>query len=120
MTEPRTDLPKPTIEDTVAGLERAVAILRKVMWMGALVVLAMLVYIAVLTIQIGDLNGQLDDIKTQTDKIGGFVDELEQERADPNSDGVGVEELRHVFGLVEDTAALLCNQYPDDPVCVQG
>lgn len=114
MAEP-PKIDAPTLED----LSHTVGILRRVMWLGAAVIGAMLVYLLVLQIQVSAVNGQLDDIKDQTDKIGGFVDELQEERAQPDQ-GVSTEELRAVFKHITDTLTLLCNEYPDDPVCLQG
>lgn len=108
----------PTVEDTISRLERAVSTFRWVLWLGALVVGAMLVYLAWLQIQVSSVNGQLDHIKTQVDKVGDFVDDLQEERA--TADAISAEELRQVFGHITDTLSLLCNEYPDDPICLQG
>lgn len=118
MAEP-PEVEGPTIEETVAGLSRTVVILQRLMWFAAFIIGAMLVYLLVLQFQVSDMNGQLDDIKGQTDKIGGFVDELQNERAQQD-EGVTTEELRAVFKHITDTLTLLCNEYPDDPVCMQG
>lgn len=108
----------PTIEETVENLGQTVSTLRRVVWMGAFVIGAMLIYIVVLQLQVSGINGQLDDIKTQTTRIDGFVDDLKQERE--AGEGVSMDELRGVFTMIRDQLTLLCNQYPDDPVCLQG
>lgn len=79
------------------------------------IIAVLVVYAVISQIQLSKRNDQLDDISD-------FVDELKDER-EQGPDPQLAQVFAAVFAIqnqVGEILQVLCTQFPDDPVCVQG